>query len=325
MVDFRVDNPYDTSPNNEVGVDLELRRAQIELRKAEIKEALRVLQVIRDGDGHLIGAQNLRNETSKDGKVCSSEAVDWTSWKGRFHTTHVTMCGHSFGAATTIEVLRDRALLPNFSQGIALDMWAAAVPSGKGGETIRVPLLAISSEAFMWWSDNLQAAKAIAEGSRAAGNLAWLLTVRGSIHLSQTDIPILYPRICSALLKASIEPKRAVELNINLALEFLDLVMLGRGRGGRLLPLAAAAQKAGQEGLLRRPITEEMPEEHRPDNKWIGMRLKIPHEFATRIRNRKERGKTRRFERFEEEVWMHVAPADAEIEAHRRRAEGTED
>ena len=265
------------------------------------------MQIICDGNGHIIGAKNLRNEKAKGSNTRGTKGVDWSSWKGRFHLKQATICGHSFGAATAIEILRDNANFPDFSQGIALDMWTGPVPLK--GSTIRVPLLSISSEAFMWWQDNFTKAEAIADAANSAGCLTWLLTVRGTIHLSQTDIPILYPRVCSTLLKARISPKRAISLNVNLALEFLKTVIPDR---------ISAMNRGVSEGLLKVPITKEIPEECRPDNKWIGMRLKIPHEFATRVKNRTVRGKSREFPMPEDEIWMHVAPTAEQIESYHR-------
>jgi platelet-activating factor acetylhydrolase len=296
----------DTAPNNEEGIDLELRKAQIELRKAEIKEVKRILEIIHDGNGRLIAAQNLRNESAKSGNSRGLDGIDWESWKGRFHLKQATMMGHSFGAATAIQVLRDNDQFPDFSQGIALDPWAAVIPPAEGN-TIRVPLLIMNSEAFMWWSDNFKAAKRVADEAGRDGNLSWLLTIAGSIHLSQTDIPILYPRVCSILLKMTADPKRAISLTLNAALEFLKNVMPRR---------LSAMNRGKDEGLLKVSITQEMPEEHRPDNRWIGMRLKIPHELATRVRNRKKRGKGSKFPEPEEEVWMHVAPSIEDIKAY---------
>lgn len=285
------------------------------LRKAEIQEVKRILKTIYDGNGHLIAAQNLRHESAKGSSSRGAVGIDWSSWKGRFHLTKATICGHSFGAATAIEVLRDSTNFPDFSQGIALDMWAAVLPS-EDAPAIRVPLLAISSEAFMWWAGNFRGARAIAESALAAGNLSWLLTIRGSIHLSQTDIPILYPRVCSTLLKARILPKRAVDLNVTLALEFLRVVM-----PERILAGDDRKGSGGDEDLLRLPITKEMPEEHRPDNKWIGMRLKIPHEFVSRVRNKKERGRGSMFPKPEHEIWMHVAPDESVAKGWKRAQE----
>ena len=306
-------NPYDTSPNNPTGIDLELRKAQFALRKAEIAEVLHILSVIHSGNGDSIASRNLRTSTGRGSSSSSTVGIDWSLWKGRFYSDQTTICGHSFGAATTIEVLRDPATFPDFSQGIALDTWALPV-AAEDAPPIRVPLLSINSEAFMWWSDNFDVAKSIATNAHeAGGSLAWLLTIRGTVHLSQTDIPILYPRLCSALLKARIPPERSIALNISLALEFLRITM-----PGRVLEIGTG-ERGKDEGLLRTPITNEMPEECRPDNKWIGMRLKIPGEFATRVRNRKERGQMRRFEQPGEELWMHVAPEEGEIERYSER------
>jgi platelet-activating factor acetylhydrolase len=60
--------------------------------------------------------------------------------------------------------------------------------------------------------------------------LAWLMTVRGSVHISQSDFSILYPWIASVLLKMTVNPRRAIDLNLNASLEFLKQVMVGRGR-----------------------------------------------------------------------------------------------
>lgn len=109
---------------------------------------------------------------------------------------------------------------------------------------------------------------------------------------------------------------------MDLALEFLRIVMPGQLNVSALNPRVETGPGEGkQKQLLQVPITTEMPEECRPDNKWIGMRLKIPHEFATRVRNRKERGLGREFQRPEDEIWMHVAPTAAQIEAYKKPKE----
>ena len=278
------------------------------MRKAEIHELKRILQTIYNGDGRVITDQNLRTEHAKGRNTRGLQGVDWEAWKGRFHLEHATMVGHSFGAATTIEVLRDRETFPNFSQGIALDMWSAVLRAQED-DPIRVPLLAINSEAFMYWSDNFSIAKSMAEAAASGDNLSWLLTIQGSIHISQTDIPVLYPRTCSALLKMTVAPKRAISLNVNCALEFLAIVLPRHVMGSALI------NRGQEEGLLHVPITKDMPEEHKPDNKWIGMRLKIPHEFASRVRNKTRRGKGSRFPQPAEEVWMHVAPTREQMKS----------
>ena len=121
---FPEDNPRDTDPGNEKGVDSELRAAQIDLRMAEIEEAYRVLQQICEGKGNEIARKNLRQKGYIGSSSRGLEGVDWSRWTNRFHVDKVTVAGHSFGAATVIELLRhtdDR--FKNVQAGIIYDIW----------------------------------------------------------------------------------------------------------------------------------------------------------------------------------------------------------
>lgn len=79
----------DTSPNNEDGVDRELRDAQIELRLCELEEAYRVLKKICAGEGEEIARQNLRGEGYLGGTSRGLDGVHWEQWKNRFHVDKV--------------------------------------------------------------------------------------------------------------------------------------------------------------------------------------------------------------------------------------------
>jgi len=117
------DNPYDTSPGSENGVDRELRDAQIDLRMSEIEEARDVLQMIYDGRGQEVARQNLRRKGNKGASSHGIDGVDWARWKEGFYMDNVTAMGHSFGAATCIEMLRHDDRFNWLSQGIILDIW----------------------------------------------------------------------------------------------------------------------------------------------------------------------------------------------------------
>ncbi|KAK5009887.1 hypothetical protein LTR60_005086, partial [Cryomyces antarcticus] len=207
---FPEGNPRDTDPNNEKGVDRELRNAQIELRLAEIEEAYNVLCHICRGDGETIAKKNLQRKGYKGSSSRGLDGVDWASWKDRFHTTEVTMLGHSFGAATTVEILRHVDRFRWVSQGIIYDIWGAAVhsPDHQPNHRINRPLLGINSEAFMYWQSNFDAVRSLVEESSEHDALAWLLTVRGTIYVSQSDFSILYPNVCALFLKMTADPKR---------------------------------------------------------------------------------------------------------------------
>ncbi|KAF2091235.1 hypothetical protein K490DRAFT_10182, partial [Saccharata proteae CBS 121410] len=272
-------NPMDTSPNNDQGVDRELRNAQIHLRLAEIEEAYKVLCSISSGDGASVAARNLRRKGYIGSSSRGLEGVDWDGWKDRVHLTQVTMVGHSFGAATTVEMLRNADRFQWCSQGIIYDIWGAAVKPAECSphHRIHAPLLGINSEAFMYWPQNFEAVTSLINEARDQGAPAWLLTVRGTVHISQSDFSILYPHVCSLLLKQTANPKRAMDLNINASLEFLKLALPGSRS-------AIIDRTMTNEHLLQLPVLDgQLPDLHRPDDKWIAARLKIPHEFRNRV------------------------------------------
>ena len=311
---FPKQNPFDTRPSNEQGVDKELRSAQIEMRLAEIEEAYDVIKAIAAGNGSAIAERNLRNAEGTGASSRGLGGVEWESWKGRLNITQVTMVGHSFGAATTVEILRHADRFSWVGQGIMYDVWGIALdrPESERRHQISAPILGINSEAFMYWSDNFDAATRICDEARNHGSLAWLLTVRGTVHISQSDFAVLYPNIVSMALKQTINPRRAIDININASLEFLKYVMP--------TPIAPFHRCLENEGLLDLPCVSELPTEHRPDEKWTALRLKLPHETRGRI-SPKLRRRLKKFGGLdgEKEVWMHMAPSTDDL----RRKAGT--
>ncbi|KAI9817138.1 MAG: hypothetical protein M1827_001250 [Pycnora praestabilis] len=308
---FPKDNPRDTAPNNDSGVDHELRAAQIELRLAEIEEAYKVMSILRNGDGELIAKRNLRVKGAIGASSRGLDGVDWASWKGRFHLEQVTIVGHSFGAATTIEILRHADRFKWVTQGIIYDIWGAALnpPEDVPEHRIHTPLLGINSEAFMYWPANFKAVTALMDEAKEQGALCWLLTLRGSVHLSQSDFSLLYPHLCSLLLKMTANPKRILDLNINASLEFLKLVMPER--------ISAINRALDNENLLQKETLDELPDEHRPDPKWMAARLKIPHEMSSRLTpNLKRKAKRLGASDGEDEIWMHIAPTQEDLRKH---------
>ena len=355
-------NPYDTNPNNDQGVDRELRSGQLALRLAELEEAYRLLEQLYTGDGEeYIYKRNMRKKGYAGSSSRGLEGVNWKCWQDRFHLGHVTMVGHSFGAATTVEVLRSGDRFNFIRQGIIYDIWGAAVnpPADEPQHRIHTPLLGINSEAFMYWASNFDAALSLVK--EAASNqpeppphyppeivhppalnskLSWLLTIRGTVHISQSDFPILYPRLCSSLLKVTADPKRALDLNIDASLEFLRFTMPSHlVWATRAVRAEAQNEKLDGDGsgagVLDTPVLNEgdIPHERRPDDKFLALRLKIPNEFYNRliyprpIRNaldewRRSKGKVT----LEDEVWMHFKPAEEELKrlgvSYRERREG---
>ena len=284
MVDylFPKGNAADTSPHNEQGVDRELRSAQIDMRLAEFEEAFGALKIINAGDPEdRIRNWNLRRKPNRGASSKALNGIDWADWKGRLSLQDVTAMGHSFGGATTVQIMRLDDRFPWIGQGILLDAWGPATPDVPPGseQTISKPLLSIGSEAFMHWQDNFEKVTAVCTEASQCNNLCWMLTVRGTTHLSQADFAVLYPKVMSLFLKTLVNPSRGIYLTIALTLEFLKIV---------LPPAQTTSYDTSgwvDDGLLRNssPIGE-VPVEHRPADKHIAERLKIEHESTLRLK-----------------------------------------
>ncbi|KAI1075029.1 platelet-activating factor acetylhydrolase, isoform II-domain-containing protein [Whalleya microplaca] len=275
---FPKDNALDTSPRNDRGVDMELRNAQIDMRMAEIDEAYYVLGLINSGQGDLVYKSNLRKKGNVGSSSKGLESVDWSSWEERLLLQNVTAMGHSFGGATTVQMVRQSAQFPWIGQGILLDAWGQATP--QHGDVVRSPLqkpiLTINSEAFMLWPENFERLSEVVKEATDGGAPCWMLTIKGSTHLSQTDFAILYPHWMSYMVKTIVNPRRAVYLTVNSSLEFLKRV---------LPPEHIIGNTWIDEGVLKTKehVGDKLPLDHRPSDKWTAARLKIPNELQLRL------------------------------------------
>lgn len=300
---FPKDNKHDTFPSHHV--DGKLRAAQIDMRLAELEEAYAVMKQICSGKGADIAARNVRYKGAIGASSHGLDGVDWASWDGRVHLDNVTMAGHSFGGATTVEVLRHVDRFQYVTHGIVYDIWGIALkPLDDPRHRIHVPVLGINSEAFMYWPDNFKIAKEVAEEANEQGVPSWLLTVRGTVHISQSDFCILYPHIASAVLKATMDPIRAIDINIDASLDFLSRVL-----PESLQPFRHTLGYKQFKRLLDLPLLTEMPTEHMPRKRWIAVRLRIRHEMWKRARPHAMKHYWEHLQKLgQEEVWVHVAP-----------------
>jgi platelet-activating factor acetylhydrolase len=328
-------NHFDTSPNNEKGVDKELRGAQIDLRLAELEEAYNVMKEIHAGRGQAIADKNLRRKGYKGASRHGLEGIDWSHWKDRFRLDHVTACGHSFGAATCVEMLRHDDRFNYISQGIIYDIWGAGTnPADEDAPQHRIhaPIIAINSEAFTYWPSNFELVESLIQEaeSKPFNCPSWLVTIRGTVHVSQSDFSLLYPHLCSVFLKQLANPKRALDLNINASLEFLSWI----------LPkdLAEVSRAYRNENLLESELSplEKIPSGlmHKPKEKYVAARLRIRHEWIYRISpplarkvRRKENERKGRGPETGDEVWLHSKPTKESLNAFfgKRREGGGKD
>jgi platelet-activating factor acetylhydrolase len=199
--------------------------------------------------------------------------------------------------------------------------------------------LGINSEAFMYWQANFDAVMSLMHEAKDQGAPAVLCTVRGSVHLNQSDFSILYNRITSFFFKATVNPHRAIDLNIryvsvkcrsrsglipciSASLEFLREVTSGAGK-------SIIKRCLFDEELLHTQPLEHMPDDHKPNDEWIAARLKIKHEFRTRM----AAGMQRRMKRQQkngahnagDELWMHVKPNAEELREWRLKTRASFD
>lgn len=303
---FPQSDKFDTTPGHEV--DAELREAQIKLRCAEIDEAYHVMTKICSGHGEEFKDQNLRVKGTVGASSMGLDGVDFTQWKYRFHCDRVTMIGHSFGSATTVEMLRQSKDYNYITQGIVYDIWGSPVQEATEEHHISAPLLGINSEAFMYWDTNFRVAKSLIEESRDAGHPAWLMTCRGTVHISQSDFCILYPRIAEVVMKMTMDPVRAIDVNIDASLDFLSRTL-------HFDEEQAWRRNLPAKKLLDLEVTKTMPTEHKPNKKWVAVRLKVQHEGRKRmVPHAKKKYWEKLRKAGEEEVWVHIAPGKATAE-----------
>ncbi|OQV02202.1 hypothetical protein CLAIMM_07438 [Cladophialophora immunda] len=265
-----------------------------------------VMQEICAGNGDKVAARNLRVKPAIGASKIGLDGIEWSSWQDRFFTEGVTMVGHSFGATTAVEVLRQKHRYKYITQGIIYDIWGMPVrPTAEERENrIRVPLLGINSEAFMYWPDNFEVAKTVTMEALETGHPAWLLTVRGTVHISQSDFCILYPQLASYLMKTTIDPVRAVDVNIDASLEFLAHVMPQEVHYEQPF-----LRRMREKKVLDLPALDDLPTEHRPNKKWTAVRLRVQHEARKRLTPGARKRYWEKLQRSGEgEIWLHINP-----------------
>jgi platelet-activating factor acetylhydrolase len=173
---------------------------------------------------------------------------------------------------------------------------------------LHVPLLGINSEAFMYWRENFDVARSVIQEALDEHQPAWLMTVRGTVHISQSDFCILYPHIASVVLKMTINPVRAIDLNIDASLEFLSRTMPEQIKHNQPFMRTLSPNK-----LLDLEVMHEVPGEHKPDQKWTAARLKIKHEALKRMTPGTRRRYWKRLHKSGQEVWLHLNPDCAKL------------
>ena len=301
---FPEKDKHDTNPTHHV--DDALRTAQIEMRLDEIEEAYQIMRLIAAGKGAEVASRDCRKIGTLCGRQGSPKKIDWASWKDRVDVENVTLAGHSFGSATVVEALRQKNRFSHTKQAIIYDLWG--MPLHKIDQLkehpLTIPLLCVASEAFMYWPANFDIMQSVCEEVARGDKACWLVTIRGSSHISTSDFGILYPFLSTYLLKTTMGATRIIDLSIDVAFEFLAQVMHSRE-----MPFK---RYLGPKRLLDLALVQDIPSEHQPAARWTAIRLKFDHEASQRILGgRKAYWKKAKMEG-QEEIWVHQKPSKPE-------------
>ena len=178
----------------------DFRKAQLDLRQAEVLEAAHLLQQLNDGQGGDLAA------TTRD----ISAKAELQSWKDRLDLKNLWAIGHSFGGATCIELIRKKESV--FTHALVLDPWLEAI--AKVGEPaaqpLQRPLFVINSDAFTIWRSHFAQLKQLVRESYQRTGRGWLMTLTKTAHTDFSDFPLLMPRFFKN--KSGVPPQALVSL-----------------------------------------------------------------------------------------------------------------
>ncbi len=190
--------------------EVDLRRDQIEMRHAEIEETLYVLNEINQGRGYEIVQRSTRNLGTKlaghsasatnarlPGNSVLKAERPLEDWKGKLDLEFPTLCGHSFGGATVLELMRKPNPFPMRDRLRSLGRASTRSSQGRrrGQRTNRQAVYVLNSESFTVWEEHFDKLKRICLDARKMSSRGWLLTLTGSKHTDFSDYPFLLPKM----------------------------------------------------------------------------------------------------------------------------------
>ncbi|XP_071477357.1 platelet-activating factor acetylhydrolase-like [Diadema antillarum] len=183
--------------------DQELRTRQVNQRKDECIAVLDYLQDLNDGSA-------LENDLDPD--------FDLAQFQDHLDMEDMAVCGHSFGGATTLACLsRDR----RFKCGVCFDAWM--YPLDDSHLTLTQPVLFVNTEKFQW-KKNIAAIMTLLPDAEATSGPRQMVTIRGTVHQSQSDFSLLLPQfLCKvASMRGELDPHVAMAANNQAAIHFLS-------------------------------------------------------------------------------------------------------
>ncbi|KAK0545816.1 hypothetical protein OC845_004913 [Tilletia horrida] len=213
-------------------------------------------------------------------EVGSERSLNLREWQGRLDIENAWALGHSFGAATVIEVMRTACTPPSleldpklatsddpkvklrpeekssllhpthqeveeaasFKHAVVLDPWTEPIEGPGRAQTLTRPLFIINSEAFTVWHKNFDPLRKLAEES-AQHNRAkegWLVTLAKTRHTDFSD----YPFVLKTLFGSDVSAKECTRVFTGLTL----LQIAARASTSKISPSAPGPQGGEQAG-----------------------------------------------------------------------------
>jgi len=200
--------------------DLDLKKAQLNFREAEISETIKLFMQLNAGDAPVV---NLKPDSPR-------EALP--GFKNRIDLQAITVAGHSYGATGVLQALKSAGTkeMP-IHAGIALDPGKGSGPLNKD---IDVPLLVVQSgewtekqTEFYGQGKHFGVVRRIVESVKEG----WFMTLTGTAHPSCTDAPLIVPWIMKLVTGTTLDSRVALREYTDTSLRFLEYLRSGKKKG----------------------------------------------------------------------------------------------
>lgn len=217
--------------------DLDLKKAQLAFREAEISETVKLFAKLNSGDPPVV---NLKPDSPR-------EALP--GFKSRLDLDAVTVAGHSYGATGVLQALKAAGSKGmTINGGIALDPGKGSGPLNRD---IHVPILVMQSgewtEKQVEFYDQGKHFGVVRSIIRSVKE-GWFMTlskcivypprqspsndhIAGTAHPSCTDAPLIVPWIMKMITGTTLNPQVALLNYIETSVYFLEYLRTGEKKG----------------------------------------------------------------------------------------------
>lgn len=200
--------------------DLDLKKAQLAFREAEISETVKLFAQLNAGDAPVV---NLKPGSPR-------QALP--GFKGRLDLDAVTVAGHSYGATGVMQALKAAGSKEmRINGGIALDPGKGSGPLNRD---IHVPILVMQSGEwtekqveFYDQGKHFGVVRSIIQSVKEG----WFMTLTGTAHPSCTDAPLIVPWIMKMVTGTTLNPQVALLNYIETSVYFLRYLQSGEKKG----------------------------------------------------------------------------------------------